>query len=92
MVSANLAEAKKHLAHYTRLVKNGTVVVLCERNKPIAEIRPIGHTLAKRPKRKIGLMKGLCPVGFNFLQEDVEIAQDFNDGSIFPTSATHSGL
>jgi antitoxin (DNA-binding transcriptional repressor) of toxin-antitoxin stability system len=92
MVSANLAEAKKHLAHYTRLVKNGAVVVLCERNKPIAEIRPLGHPSAKRPKRKIGLMKGLCPVGFNFLQEDVEIAQDFNDGSIFPTSATHSGL
>ena len=92
MVSTNLAEAKKHFAHYTRLVKNGTVVVLCERNKPIAEIRPLGHLLAKRPKRKIGLMKGLCPVGFNFLQEDVEIAQDFNDGSIFPTSATHSAL
>lgn len=92
MVSTNLAEAKKHLAHYTRLVKNGAVVVLCERNKPIAEIRPIGHHSAKRPKRKIGLMKGLCPVGFNFLQEDVEIAQDFNDGSIFPTSATHSAL
>jgi antitoxin (DNA-binding transcriptional repressor) of toxin-antitoxin stability system len=92
MVSTNLAEAKKHLAHYARLVKNGAVVVLCERNKPIAEIRPLGHHSAKRPKRKIGLMKGLCPVGFNFLQEDVEIAQDFNDGSIFPTSATHSGL
>jgi antitoxin (DNA-binding transcriptional repressor) of toxin-antitoxin stability system len=51
MVSTNLAEAKKHLAHYTRLVKNGAVVVLCERNKPIAEIRPLGHHSAKRPKR-----------------------------------------
>jgi antitoxin (DNA-binding transcriptional repressor) of toxin-antitoxin stability system len=92
MVSTNLSEAKKHLAHYTRLVKNGTVVVLCERNKPIAEIRPLGNSSPKRPKRKIGLMKGLCPVGVDFLQEDLEIAQDFNEGSIFPTSATHSAL
>ena len=37
-------------------------------------------------------MKGLCPVGVDFLQENLEIAQDFNDGSIFPTSATHSAL
>lgn len=92
MVSANLAEAKKHLAHYTRLVKSGTIVVLCERNKPIAEIRPIGHTSAKRPKRKIGLMKGLCPVGLDFLQEDLEIAQDFHDSSVFPISVTHPAL
>ena len=92
MVSANLAEAKKHFAHYTRLVKNGTVVVLCERNKPIAEIRPLGHHSAKRPKRKIGLMKGLCPVGLEFLQEDLEIARDFHDGSVFPISVTHSAL
>jgi antitoxin (DNA-binding transcriptional repressor) of toxin-antitoxin stability system len=92
MVSTNLAEAKKHLAHYTRLVKNGTVVVLCERNKPIAEIRPLGHHSAKRPKRKIGLMKGLCPVGLEFLQEDLEIAPDFHDGSVFPISVTHSAL
>ena len=68
MIAVNLAEAKKHLAHYTRLVKGGSVVVLCERNKPIAEIRPLGHPSVKRPKRKIGLMKGLCPIGLDFLK------------------------
>ena len=92
MVSTNLAEAKKHLAHYTRLVKSGTVVVLCERNKPIAEIRPLGHPAVKRPKRKIGLMKGLCPVGVDFLQEDLDTSQDFYDGAVFPISVTQSGL
>lgn len=88
MVTTNLAEAKKRFSHYTRLVKSGTPVVLCERNKPIAEIRPLGKSSAKRPKRKIGLMKGLCPVGLEFLQGDPETEQDFQDGPIFPIPAT----
>ena len=88
MITANLAEAKKHLAHYTRLVKGGSVVVLCERNKPIAEIRPLGHPSVKRPKRKIGLMKGLCPIGV----EDLETGEDFYKASIFPDIAPKSPL
>ena len=90
MIMANLAEAKKHLAHYTRLVKGGSVVVLCERNKPIAEIRPIGHLSVKRPKREIGLMKGLCPIGADILKEDLEMVEDFYKTSIFPNMASKS--
>ena len=92
MITANLAEAKKHLAHYTRLVKGGYVVVLCERNKPIAEIRPLGHPSVKRPKRRIGLMKGLCPIGVDFLKEDLETVEDFYKASIFPDMAPKSPL
>ena len=92
MITANLAEAKKHLAHYTRLVKGGSVVVLCERNKPIAEIRPLGHPSVKRPKRKIGLMKGLCPIGVDFLKEDLETVEDFYKASIFADIAPKSPL
>ena len=92
MITANLAEAKKHLAHYTRLVKGGSVVVLCERNKPIAEIRPLGHPSVKRPKRRIGLMKGLCPIGVDFLKEDLETVEDFYKASIFPDIAPKSPL
>ena len=92
MITANLAEAKKHLAHYTRLVKGGSVVVLCERNKPIAEIRPLGHPSVKRPKRRIGLMKGLCPIGVDFLEEDLETVEDFYKASIFPDMAPKSPL
>ncbi len=88
MVTSNLAEAKKRFAHYTSLVKSGTPVVLCERNKPIAEIRPLGKFSSKRPKRKIGLMKGLCPLGLEFLQGDPETEYDFQDGPIFPIPAT----
>ncbi len=92
MIMVNLAEAKKHLAHYTRLVKGGSVVVLCERNKPIAEIRPLGHPSVKRPKRKIGLMKGLCPIGLDFLKEDLETGEDFYKTSIFPDIVPKSQL
>ncbi len=90
IIRVNLAEAKKHFSRYTRLVKGGSFVVLCERNKPIAEIRPIGHLSAKRTKRKIGLMRGLCPIGVDFLKEDLETGEDFYKASIFPDIAPKS--
>lgn len=84
MVSANLHEAKKHLSYYTKLVKNGEVVVLCDRNKPFAEIRPIGESKKKQPPRELGLMKGLCPVGPEFFEADVAISSDFDNSNVFP--------
>ena len=37
----NLHELKARLSHYTRLVKSGETVIVCERNVPIAELRPL---------------------------------------------------
>lgn len=85
MTTANLNEVKSKLAHYARLVKSGETVILCERNKPFAEIRPI-HSGSTRPRRELGLMKGSCPVGPSFFEADEEIADDINSGEIFPGS------
>jgi len=41
MDKVNIQEAKTHLSRYAKKVKSGETVILCERNKPIAEIRPI---------------------------------------------------
>lgn len=41
MDKVNIQEAKTHLSRYAKKVKDGETVILCERNKPIAEIRPI---------------------------------------------------
>lgn len=85
MTTANLHEVKSRLAHYARLVKAGETVILCERNKPFAEIRPLGPA-AKPGKRKLGLMKGSCPVGPEFFEADEEIQRDFDASEIFPPS------
>ena len=84
MVSANLHEAKKRLSYYTKLVKNGETVVLCDRNKPFAEIRPLGDAKKNQPPRELGLMKGLCPVGPEFFEADAQMASDFDLGPVFP--------
>ena len=84
MTQINLNEVKSRLAHYARRVKAGETIILCDRNKPFAEIRPLpGGTVPPR-KRTLGLMKGLCPVGPEFFAADAEIAAAIEDGPIFP--------
>jgi len=86
MTSANLHEVKSHLAHYARLVKAGETIILCERNKPFAEIRPLPDPAKPPAKRQLGLMKGLCPVGPEFFEADVEITSDAEGSEIFPAA------
>jgi len=47
----NVAEAKAHFSKYLKRVKAGETVVICERNVPVAEIRPLGgeHQRRERP-------------------------------------------
>ena len=80
----NLHEAKARLSHYARLVKAGETVILCERNKPFAEIRPIGEAATRKPKRILGLMKGLFPYPPDFNIPDREIEDIVESGPIFP--------
>ncbi len=47
MVRANIAEFKTRMSHFIKILKGGDRVILCERNVPIAEIRPI-------PAKRIG--------------------------------------
>ena len=41
MIKVNLADAKSHLSQYLDSVERGETVILCRRNVPIAEIRPL---------------------------------------------------
>lgn len=83
MTTANLNEVKSRLAYYARLVKAGETVILCERNKPFAEIRPIGPAAAQ-PKRELGLMKGWFPVPEDFNDPDPELEDALGNNPIFP--------
>ncbi|MGH8616013.1 MAG: type II toxin-antitoxin system Phd/YefM family antitoxin [Gammaproteobacteria bacterium] len=64
MLRLNIHEAKTHLSRYLPKLEAGETILLCKRNVPIAEIRPL---TAKAP-RKIGLAKGLGDVPEAFFE------------------------
>ncbi|UCF03933.1 MAG: type II toxin-antitoxin system prevent-host-death family antitoxin, partial [Deltaproteobacteria bacterium] len=41
MIRINIHEAKTHLSRYLDRLAKGESIILCKRNVPIAEIRPI---------------------------------------------------
>ena len=72
MIKINIHEAKTHLSRYLERLRAGEVIVICKRNVPIAEIRPL--KAPPRGKRPVGLAKGeftLEPRFFEPLPEDV---------------------
>jgi len=75
MVKININEAKAHLSKYARMVKSGETVILCDRNKPFAQIRPLDHK--GMVPRVFGLSKGVFKLGPEFFEADKEIAKTF---------------
>lgn len=57
MIRVNIAEVKANLSSYIERVERGEVVVLCRRNVPIAEIRPL-RKLPEQP-RPVGIDRGM---------------------------------
>ena len=56
MIRLNIHEAKTHLSRYLKRLEQGETILLCKRNVPIAEIRPLAEQ-RERP-RPVGLAKG----------------------------------
>jgi len=81
MLRVNLHEAKARLSALARRVKAGETIILCERNKPFAEIRPLPGVATAR-KRKLGLMKGMPDLGPEFWEADEDIARLFTEGDV----------
>ena len=67
MITLNVHEAKTHFSHYLDEVAKGESFILCKRNKPVAEIRPIVVKIME--KRPIGLAKGTFTVPASFFDE-----------------------
>jgi antitoxin (DNA-binding transcriptional repressor) of toxin-antitoxin stability system len=65
MIRLNVHEAKTHLSRYLSRLERGETILLCRRNVPIAEIRPI-HRASR--KRRIGPMKGQFVVPPSFFE------------------------
>ena len=53
----NVAEAKARLSHYLAKVGEGETVLICRRNVPIAELRPIRAPLHQ--PRPVGVDRGM---------------------------------
>jgi prevent-host-death family protein len=67
MITINVQEAKTHFSHYLDEVAKGESFILCKRNKPVAEIRPI--VSRETTKRPIGLAKGTFTLPASFFDE-----------------------
>ena len=70
-VMININEAKSRLSAYARRVKRGDRVILCERNKPFAEIRRL--ELTPEGRRPFGLARGKLHLPDDFNDPDPEI-------------------
>ena len=63
MKKVNLYQAKAHLSALVDRVADGETVLICRRNVPAAELRPIKKP--RRTRRPIGLAKGFTiPASF----------------------------
>jgi antitoxin (DNA-binding transcriptional repressor) of toxin-antitoxin stability system len=78
MIRINIAEAKARLSYYLETVESGETIVLCRRNVPIAEIRP----LPRRPRepRPVGIDRGMTVPESFFDPLPVELLDAFEGG------------
>ena len=67
MIKLNIHEAKTHLSRYLEKVEHGETILLCKRNQPIAEIKPLATR--KNNPRPIGLAKGKFKAPTSFFED-----------------------
>ena len=83
MISLNVNEIKTHFSSFLAKVSNGETILVCKRNVPIAEIKPLA-TLPNK-KRPIGLAGKEYPdfeisdAFFDPLSDDIVAAFDGED-------------
>jgi len=67
MIKINIHETKTYFSHYLKKVEQGESILVCRRNQPVAEIRPLAaHRHKPRP---IGLAKGKFTVPASFFED-----------------------
>jgi prevent-host-death family protein len=64
MTRVNIHEAKTHLSKYLDQVAKGETIVLCKRNTPVAEIRPLPPV--RKTRRPIGRAKNTLKIPRKF--------------------------
>jgi prevent-host-death family protein len=64
-MTVNVHEAKARLSELLDLLEKGETVVICRRNRPIAELRPYADKARARP---VGLCPELAPLTNSFFE------------------------
>ena len=64
-INVNVHEAKARLSELLELLKHGETVVICRRNRPVAELRPYAEKGKTRP---VGLCPELPPLTDSFFE------------------------
>ena len=79
MIQVNIADAKAHLSRYLGRVEQGETVVLCRRNVPVAEIRPL--PTAPGGLRPVGIDRGMVVPPSFFEPLPADLLAPFQDGA-----------
>ena len=101
MMVINIHEAKAKLSEYLDAVANGETVVICKRNRPVAELRAVAQK--RTEPRPLGLGKGTFSIPASFFEPmPDDWLDEFYNGPVFPepekssraaeTRATHGAL
>jgi prevent-host-death family protein len=75
MKKVNLSEAKTQLSALIERVAGGESIIICRRNVPTAELRPLPK--ARRRRRPIGLVRGFAVPASFFEALPDEVIRDF---------------
>ena len=78
----NIHEAKTHLSEHLANLGKRDRIILCRRNQPIAEIRPL--PAPRSAPRPVGLGKGLASIPESFFAPLPDELLDLFDGSAQP--------
>ena len=83
MIMVNIFEAKAKLSDLLDRAAAGERILICKRNQPVAELRPIA--VPRQAPRPIGGAKGMLTIPPTFFeplpQEEVD---GFDEGRVFP--------
>ena len=92
MAEIDVTEAKARLSEYLARVERGETVIICRRNKPVAELRPV-RGMPARP-HPTGLAAGRVRISkafFEPLDEDLLERFEGKGGRDHRTPASSSG-
>lgn len=90
MIRVNIYEAKTNLSKYLKRLEKGETIILCRRNEPVAEIRPISKQSYEQ--RPVGVHKGdfeIPPSFFEPLPKEVE--KSFYGQSVIGNAEKNTG-
>lgn len=79
MIRLEVHQAKTHLSKYLGRLAEGETILLCRRNLPIAEIRPV--PVSRKSKRPIGLAKNQFKVTKSFFKPSPDLLDAFDGKS-----------